>query len=105
MWRMIIYAISGIGQLIILVLLIREMRNNRKMKKIPESLIDKLKVTDDKPKSLTLRGWNKHHKLIFYECPVCECPYTNVYFRNNHLKPSSTFTCDLCNAKLTVPDY
>lgn len=60
---------------------------------------------DNKPKSLTLRGWNKSHKVIFYECPVCECPFTNVYFRKIYLNSGNTFTCDLCNAKLSVPDY
>ena len=63
------------------------------------------RMTDDKPKSLTLRGWNKHHKLIFYECPVCEVPFDNVYFKNKHLKPNNTFTCDLCGIKLSVPNY
>ena len=66
---------------------------------------EQYRMTDDKPKSLILRGWNKHHKLIFYECPVCEVPFDNVYFKSNHLKPKNTFTCDLCGIKLSVPDY
>ena len=105
MWRMIVYAISSIAQLIILVLLIRETRRLKKLQKAAESLVEEKRMTGDKPKSLTLRGWNKGHKLIFYECPICECPYTNVYFRKNCLMPDSTFKCDLCNAKLSVPDY
>ncbi len=59
----------------------------------------------DKPKALTLRGWNKSHKLIFYECPICEAPFSNIYFIKNHIKPGDTLTCDLCNAKLSIPDY
>lgn len=105
MWRVVVYAISGIAQLIILVLLIREMRKTRKKRKTAEFLIDELKKVDDKPKSLKLSGWNKGHKLIFYECPVCECQYTNVYFRKNYFRPDSIFKCDLCNAELSVPDY
>ena len=62
-------------------------------------------MTDDEPKQLTLRGWNKHHKLVVYECPVCEVPFNNVYFVKNRIKPNNTFTCDLCGAKLSVPDY
>ncbi len=96
MWRMIIYAISGIGQLIILVLMIRETRRVKKLQR---------RTAEDKPKALKLSGWNKHHKLIFYECPVCEVTFTNVYFRDNRLKPSDAFACDLCGAKLSVPDY
>ena len=62
-------------------------------------------MTQDKPKPLKLSGWNKHVKIIFYECPVCEVPFDNVYFRTNHLKPRNTFTCDLCGTKLSVPNY
>lgn len=96
MWRMIVYVLSGILQIVVLVLMIRETRRVKKLQR---------RTADDKPKSLKLSGWNKHHKLIFYECPVCEVPFNNVYLRNNHLKPSDTFTCDLCGAKLSVPDY
>ncbi len=52
MWRMVVYAISGIGHLIVLVLLIREMRKTRKKRKTAEFLIDELKKVEDKPKSL-----------------------------------------------------
>ena len=62
-------------------------------------------MTDDKSKLLKLSGWNKHVKIIFYECPVCEVPFDSTYFRENRLKPRSAFTCDYCGAKLSVPDY
>ena len=105
MWRTIVYIISGILQVIILILMIRETRKLKKLQKTAESLVEEKRMTDDKPKSLKLSGWNKGHKLIFYECPICECPYNNVYFRKNCLRPDSIFKCDLCNAKLSVPDY
>lgn len=59
----------------------------------------------DRPQEMVLRGWNKYHRLIWYECPKCELPYDNVYFKKNKLKPRKVFTCELCKAELKIPKY
>lgn len=43
MWRLIAYAIGIIFQIVILILMIKEARKNRKMRKTQEFLIDELK--------------------------------------------------------------
>lgn len=43
MWRIIAYAIGIIFQIVILILMIKESRKNRRMRKTQEYLIDELK--------------------------------------------------------------
>lgn len=43
MWRIIAYAIGFIFQIVILILMIKESRKNRRMRKTQEYLIDELK--------------------------------------------------------------
>ena len=54
---------------------------------------------------MKLRGFNKNHKMIFYECPECEADYGDYWFKENKLRPKKVFACEVCGTALKVPNY
>ena len=65
---------------------------------------DKTEIAN-RPHEMVLRGRNKYYGWILYECPKCELPHDNFWFKKNKLKPGKVFTCESCGAKLRVPKY
>lgn len=63
------------------------------------------KIRRSHAREMKFEGFNENHKFLFYECPKCEIPYSNIQFREEGIKPNSVITCDCCGADLLVPDY
>lgn len=74
------------------------------MKKI-STLFKRKNELANKPQEMFLRGWNKNYGWVMYECPKCELPHDNFWFKKNNLKPGKVFTCELCGAELRVPNF
>lgn len=62
-------------------------------------------VTKERPLELKLVGFNRSNRTIWYECPKCEMPYDNIYFKENKISPNEIIKCEGCGANLLVPKY